>query len=99
MPFETTAARQSVETEVEENNALRLSAYPNPFSTQLTVEFSLTETGDATLNLYDMQGALIQELYTGVIEANQPKQVKVDRKSMKEGIYIVRLATQEPSGT
>lgn len=44
----------------EENTAnVNIKTYPNPFSDQLTVEYILNLTEDASLSLYDLTGKLV----------------------------------------
>ena len=87
------SANQHGETLVQESNVV-LTAYPNRFSTKLSVHLSVTETSPVTLSLYGMDVALIQVLYKGIAEANQPQQYELNNASLKEGIYVIRLVTK-----
>ena len=56
----------SMENTNEEDN-LKLSAYPNPFSTTARIEFSIPVDGEVTLEIYNMTGVLIGKLYDGFV--------------------------------
>ena len=46
-------------------NALNLSNYPNPFSTQTTIKYELETASNVTLRIYDIMGNVIKVLYSG----------------------------------
>jgi hypothetical protein len=67
-----------------------LTIFPNPVSENATVEFTSIEPANAVLNLYDLQGRLILEIFkgrvgVGVITTN------LNAQGMENGAYIVRL--------
>ena len=47
------------------DGADRLKCYPNPFSDQLTIDIQLAEAGKLEVNVYDMTGKLICNIYHG----------------------------------
>jgi surface protein len=73
-----------------------LLAYPNPFSESTTVSFTIPyEAANATVVLYDLRGALIQELYNGKLNANQKNEVQFNRGNLSQGVYSFRLTTSK----
>ena len=72
-----------------------LSAYPNPFNGQSTIVFSELEDGDVSLNMYDMNGALVKNLFEGKIEAGKKYQVQLDANGLPQQMYIVKLAARD----
>ncbi|HXV13936.1 MAG TPA: FlgD immunoglobulin-like domain containing protein, partial [Candidatus Krumholzibacteria bacterium] len=60
------AVRRAV-TSVEYKNELAQN-YPNPFNPTTTISFSLAQTADASLSIYDVRGALVKSLYNGRAE-------------------------------
>lgn len=43
--------------------------YPNPFNPTTTIRFSLPETSNVTLQIFDIKGRLVKTLVTGQVEA------------------------------
>ena len=43
--------------------------YPNPFNPSTVIEFSVPQDQDITINIYDIQGRLINTLFDGMIES------------------------------
>jgi D-alanyl-D-alanine carboxypeptidase len=68
-----------------------LSVYPNPSSGNVSILFSTTETGKTRLQLYDMSGKLVKNLFEGVLNYHSRQQVNLNVESYPPGIYIVRL--------
>ncbi|MFD2245114.1 LamG-like jellyroll fold domain-containing protein [Pontibacter ruber] len=69
----------------------KLIAYPNPFTTTATVNFTLSENGDYTVKLYDSRGALIADLKQGMAEAGKENKIEIDSNGLTRGLYIIRL--------
>lgn len=70
-------------------------AYPNPFNPSTTIRFGAKYRGLATVELYDLQGRLKQELYSGQLNIGEIVQVKVDASKLSAGTYLVRLSSQD----
>jgi hypothetical protein len=67
-----------------------VSAYPNPFNSQMRVSYSLLESGIVDLAAYDVSGRRIAELTSG----RQPAGVHTvmfDGKDIPSGVYMLRL--------
>ena len=75
-------------------NAQFIKAYPNPFSTETTVEFSSSVTEKVNIEVYSLDGKLITELYNGLMEADQMHQVQFSAKDKPAGVYIVQFSTE-----
>jgi len=65
-------------------------AYPNPFNPSLTIPYGLTEDGQMSLKVYNLRGALVEELIStyalkGTYSLNWQPQ------NLSAGIYIVRM--------
>ncbi len=72
-----------------------LKAYPNPFNNKLILELILPVSGNSALSLYDLQGKLIVNIYSGFIKANEPQKYSVDAGSIKlvRGMYLVKVVS------
>ncbi|RYD83692.1 MAG: T9SS type A sorting domain-containing protein [Sphingobacteriales bacterium] len=71
----------------------RLTAYPNPFSSNATIEFSITKDQFASLEIYNVEGKLVKSLFNGDLSANTVYKVNVDAGDMKANMYFARLTT------
>jgi endoglucanase len=72
-----------------------LTAYPNPFTQESSVQFTTTVTGNATLVVYDVQGRVVRKLFSGAVEAGQKQEVVFKANELPSGIYTVRLTTDK----
>ncbi len=69
------------------------SVYPNPTSNQITIDCSLEKASELTLGLFDLNGKLIENLYTGKKPAGN-HQVVIDVSTTPSGVYLVKLISQ-----
>ncbi len=70
--------------------------YPNPFNPSTTITFCLKKSEYATLDIYNVRGQLVKNLFNGTVSADDEKTVNWDGRdeSGKEtgsGIYYYRL--------
>ncbi|MDP8241333.1 MAG: carboxypeptidase regulatory-like domain-containing protein [Candidatus Hatepunaea meridiana] len=68
------------------------SVYPNPFNSQTQLSYSLLEAGYVELNVYDMTGRLIEEMYKGHHRAGKHKML-MDGANLANGVYVICLET------
>jgi flagellar hook assembly protein FlgD len=78
-----------------------LQNYPNPFTDETTIEYSIVEEGDVTLEVFD---ALGQPVFTLAAGPRTPATYTVawngrstNGREVPSGIYVIRLTT--PQGT
>jgi hypothetical protein len=76
-----------------------LQAYPNPFTQQTTITFSLAREGAYTLVLYDMKGSQLALLKEGKALAGEPIQVSLEDVRLSGGLFLLRLQTAEGNKT
>ncbi|MCF7810613.1 T9SS type A sorting domain-containing protein, partial [bacterium] len=67
-----------------------VSAYPNPFNSQIRVSYNLLETGVVDLAAYDVSGRRVAELSSGR-QVSGIHTVMFDGKDMPSGVYMLRL--------
>ncbi len=84
---------------IEGENLLHtgIQAYPNPFSHKVAIEVHSAEDGRVVLEIYDMQGRMVNRVFEGYIEAGNTSTYNFDGSYLPAGIYIGRLTTA--SGT
>jgi hypothetical protein len=66
--------------------------FPNPFNAVTTIVFNLPQSGDVSLNVFDIKGRLVSTLVGSWIEAGT-HQVVFDANHLVSGIYVYQLAT------
>ncbi|MBK8086715.1 MAG: serine hydrolase [Chitinophagaceae bacterium] len=75
------------------NEETAFTAYPNPFSNQVTIQLKASKSGVVSLNLYDLNGKLVKHLFTGNMQEGTMKQVILQSNGLPAGTYICRLQT------
>ena len=67
------------------------SVYPNPFNPKVNIEVDIASNEIFNLSIYDLQGALVQELYDGTKGIGRHL-YSWDASMHSSGIYFVRLS-------
>jgi Cleaved Adhesin Domain/Secretion system C-terminal sorting domain/K319L-like, PKD domain/Bacterial Ig domain len=68
--------------------------YPNPFNPETRIEFSLAETEDVLIDIYNIKGQKVVELLNSNMEAGTHELIwQADKYS--SGIYFLRMQTDE----
>ncbi len=71
--------------------------YPNPSSGQFNVSFGMAIGGDVTLELFDVQGKLLQQQQLSAVSAGAIQQLNV--QGYETGMYMLRITTGASSRT
>jgi hypothetical protein len=72
----------------------KIFVFPNPFLTKSTIQVYPIETGESTLELFDIQGRKVKHLFNGVVEKEIVKSFILNREKLASGIYIIRFSTK-----
>ena len=64
--------------------------YPNPFNPTTTISYSIPKAGLVTVDIYDIQGQLVQTLSTG-IQSIGKHSVQWNATKLSSGMYICRI--------
>lgn len=100
--FQATSAETQILNLADKNSLLEiktlaaeLTVYPNPFTSKITVEFTLPKATNGTITLYNIQGQVIKELYSGNIKAKENNVIKINTSDLNlpKGVYLLRLVT------
>jgi hypothetical protein len=75
-------------------NPQLLPNYPNPFSDYTTIRFSLPETEEVTIALFDIQGRRVQEIERSQFEAGI-HEINLMNTNLRPGIYLLQLRTSD----
>lgn len=73
------------------NNLTLLQNYPNPFNPQTTIKFRAAAAGKAVLQIYDVNGRLIQTIFNAPVQAQHEYNVRFDGTNLASGVYFYRL--------
>ncbi len=86
--------RNSQAVEASNEVSLQLKATPNPFRTTATIQLYPIESGDATVEIYNVQGVLLQRMFSGKVQAGITKTLKLSSDGLSPGVYIIHLVTK-----
>ncbi|WP_439881406.1 T9SS type A sorting domain-containing protein [Pontibacter sp. MBLB2868] len=93
---QSTSSLQATEAKTAKD---QLTAYPVPFSENVTLEFKAERDGNYVINLYDMKGSLLKQLKSGTAKAGEVTQIQVDGRMMAEGMYLARMVSSSGAKT
>ncbi len=79
-----------VPTGIKEISNEHASVYPNPFTGQTTIEYTLGKSGYLSLEVADLSGRTIKTLVYGIRPAGK-NQVTLDGSDLESGIYLCRI--------
>jgi glucose/arabinose dehydrogenase len=86
---------------VAPGEASRLAVFPNPFSTQADIGFTLDQREHARLTIYDLLGRKVRTLFDGEASTSETHVAwdgtDEDHHRVAAGVYLARLTL--PSGT
>ncbi|MEN3039752.1 MAG: T9SS type A sorting domain-containing protein, partial [Candidatus Kryptonium sp.] len=68
--------------------------YPNPFNPTTTIEFELPVSANVVLELYNISGQKVRELFNGKLPAGYHK-VVVDGRDLASGVYFYVLKAND----
>jgi hypothetical protein len=57
------------------------------------VQFKVVESGQTTLRVHNLQGKVVQQLFSGFLKAGEFKNFIFEARELPMGIYIVRLVS------
>jgi|GEM_PF-2397394 len=83
--------KESVENVAEP----KLKVYPNPFSDIFNIEYSTDKETDVTIAIYNLSGQLEKVVTDQERHPIGSHNIEVDAQSLREGIYIVQILTED----
>lgn len=83
---------------VEEGKGMihSLSTYPNPAASDATLKFTVARTSDVTVELFNMKGKKVLDVYSGKVMAGE-KTVGIETAKLTSGIYLVKVSASGKS--
>jgi hypothetical protein len=79
------------------SDELAVTAYPNPFTSQATIEFEFTYSTQAVVSVYNLTGEKVAELFNGNVEAGQSYMLQLDGTNLPAGIYMYKIEAGDVS--
>jgi hypothetical protein len=76
---------------VFEEQDVKMEVYPNPFSMNSTLQFKAAKAGRIVIEVYDLNGRLINKVYDAQAEAGVQYQASLDGSKYADGVYFTRL--------
>jgi photosystem II stability/assembly factor-like uncharacterized protein len=73
---------------------LTANAYPNPFNSATTIEYTIQKPGEVTVAVYDILGRHVTTLFDG-LRAPGTHEAQFDASDLASGSYFLRLETNE----
>jgi photosystem II stability/assembly factor-like uncharacterized protein len=71
--------------------------YPNPFNPSTEIRYSLPNESSVKISVYNIAGALISELFSGIKEAGNHT-LNFNAKGLSSGIYIYTITANSTDG-
>jgi len=68
-----------------------LANYPNPFNAQTTIAFSIKESGNVSINIFDVLGRQLDKIDMGYLDNTQIHTVNYDAGNLATGVYFYSL--------
>jgi len=89
------ASKMSASAQPQLKGNSLLIAYPNPFNEQLNIEFSLPADAHVKLEIFNLAGQRIAELFEGNVKGGELQKVEFSPEAASEGMFIYRLQTEQ----
>ena len=90
---QTDSSKQIKEDDIEQEYALSLTDnYPNPFNPATIITFTLPESDNIQLIVYDILGREVKKLANGLYQAGKHK-FQFNAYDLASGVYIYKLKT------
>ncbi|QHT70250.1 T9SS type A sorting domain-containing protein [Rhodocytophaga rosea] len=86
----TEAEQASEEMEI----SMGLKADPNPFTEKITISFTLPQTEQVRLKVYNSQGLEVSTLFEGEAEKDKAYEFEWNANDQNPGMYIIRLGSE-----
>ncbi len=76
-------------------SASTMTCYPNPFSSNLAVNFTSKYASQAVVELYNAEGVRVAVLFNGNVKENGTYDVNVNTENLSSGAYFCRFTSDK----
>lgn len=91
----TILASDIVSDGLEESDVSNLALWPNPTMNHAFISFTAKQATEATLELYDLTGKKLDEIFRGNVAPGVENRFEIDVRHLASGVYMCRLITDE----
>jgi len=67
-----------------------INVYPNPITSNAQIELNLTEQSDITVDIYNLLGERVKQVYQGQMTSGSQK-LQMNTENLNGGIYFVTI--------
>ena len=78
-------------SDVERVDFASMDVNPNPAKDMAVVTFKSESNNTLTMDVYDMSGRKVADLFQGNVEANQVYKTDFNTSALADGVYYIRL--------
>ncbi|WP_310560835.1 T9SS type A sorting domain-containing protein, partial [Flavobacterium sp.] len=78
-----------------DNPILSYVVYPNPVTAVSKIEFSLTFDTSVNIQVYDLNGRMINEIFKGQASSGQKYNIEFNSNDLASGTYFIKLVTDK----
>ena len=86
-------AVNSATASVSEEDLMYTRVYPNPFVESLYILFELNVSDFVTVDIYDLKGSLVNNLFSGILNSGMNR-INKNLEKLTKGIYILKIKTR-----
>lgn len=79
---------------ITEEAQIQLKVYPNPFSNEFNLQYTISKETPVTIKIYDSTGKLKQIVMEEILHYPNDYTHNVDTHNLENGIYIINIITQ-----
>jgi spore coat protein A, manganese oxidase len=94
LPSDLTKSKPVVNDLSELEKALQLKVMPNPFSNYFTIQFKLVEPERVDIKLFDDNGAMVRQVYSGNRSAGL-QAFFIPGNNLAQGIYLCQITLND----
>ena len=89
------SGEQDAEPTVLKNLIEITTLFPNPASTHATLTVTVKEDLSAKVQVFTMDGALVEQVFDGQMYEGWPTTLELDVNSLESGMYQVRVSSKD----
>ncbi len=73
------------------NSSLKMTTYPNPFNSNLTIEFTLSKTANVQIELVGLAGNVVKVVSADQVQSGFNHQV-INTSDLSQGFYLLKMS-------
>ena len=87
----TKSARIYSEDAFSPEEEIQILVYPNPSSSDVTIQFEVPEDARVTLDIFNLTGQCVSRIFDNSVEKGLRQKVQIQHGELSPGTYIYRL--------